>query len=443
MFEGNFHPSFYLLCSVQLWIAVRGLLGGRTIFAYPTLAAIMGLAWIVPQGIEIESSPRSFYGSEAFWLYVTACFVCIAVGFRIGSKIRGKRTAGAPDWETRGFSNKRLLIAAGGLAALGQVAAFQMSSIDTSGMGKQWTGVITMWALLGKASGFGLCLAVLVFARTRRWEALAIAAVATVPLIQAAIFGVRREILFDLVILTVGAWYFAKQSYPPRAATIAGLFVGAVILNSVGDIRARVISGEESFIEVMTSAGIYEEFDYRSLGQGDSSEIRLAQYDFQYVNKSDRWELGAEHWNSLIHQYVPAFIFGRELKESLQISTLNRRLTLGEERGAFSLGSTRTGFSDSYRAFGFFGVTIFLLIGSLFGTLYGNAAQGNIRSQYLYLVLTAEGLLAITHSTGAFVASLPFTLGLSFVVFKLSSVSLSGRPRLGVDRATDAARRTR
>lgn len=422
MSEASFHLSFYLLCAVLLWLAARGILDGRKLFAFPTLAAMMGLAWVVPQGIELESNPSNLYASEGFWLYVTACFVFIAVGFRLGYKLKSRRIARAPDRELQSYSHKRLLIAAAGLTALGLLAQFQMYGIDTSAMGGQWTGVITMWALLAKANGFGLCLAILVFARTRSLAAIAIAAVAVLPLAQASFLSVRREALFDLVILTAGAWYVAKRRYPPRVAVVVALLVGAVILNAASDIRQRVIGEGESFVGVMLSEETYQGFSYTSLGQGKASEVGLAQYDFWYVNQTWRWELGAEHWNSLANQYIPAFILGREFKESLMLSTLNRRIASGTEEGAFSLGSTRTGFSDSYRAFGFFGFSIFFFISYFFGVLFSKSYHSGIDAQYVYLVLLAEGLKMITHSTAEFLAALPFTLLFYWVAFSIAKI---------------------
>lgn len=417
MSDPNFHIAFYGLCIVLLWLAVRGILGGRSIFAYPTLAALMGLAWVVPQGIDLETRAINPYGSEEFWLYVAVCFVSIFVGFRYGYKVKRRQIARSPSRELKHFSDNRLLSAAAGLTALGLLAQFQMRGIDTSAMAGQWTGVITMWALFEKASGFGLCLAVLVFARTRSWISLAIAAVAVAPLAQAAFLGVRREAIFDLLLLTGGAWYFANKSYPPRAAVIAVLLIGTVFLNNVDQIRGRILSGEESFAEVITSAEVFQDFSYVSLDQGVASEVGLAQYDFWYSNENSRWELGAEHWNRLVHQYVPAFVLGREFKESLKFSTLAQRIRAGEEEGLQSRGSTRTGFSDSYRAFGMFGALLFAMISYFFGTLYAASSAKLISSQYLYLVLAAEGLKAITHSTGEFLAALPFTLLLFWVAF--------------------------
>lgn len=423
MSDANFHIAFYGLCIVLLWFALRGILGGRSIFRYPTLAALLGLAWVVPQGLDLETRTTNPYGSEVFWLYVTACFVSLAIGFRYGHKVKREQISRAPAREIQRFSNKRLLIAAAGLTALGWFAQFQMRGIDTSAMGGQWTGIITMWALLDKANGFGLCLAVLVFARTRSLLSLAIAVLAAAPLAFSAFFGVRREVLFDLLALTGGAWYLVNRGYPSRLAVIAALLVGTIFLNNIEDIRGRIISGEESFAEVLVSARTYQDFDFTSRDQGVASEVGLAQYDFRYVNETSRWELGAEHWNHIIHQYVPAFIFGHKFKESLQFSTLSQRIRTGEDNALQSVGSTRTGFSDSYRAFGLYGCLIFAAIGYYFGILYALQISQIVSAQFLYLVLLAEGLKAITHSTSEFLAALPFTLLIYWAVFKFAQIA--------------------
>jgi hypothetical protein len=413
----DFQFSFYILCGLLFWMSLRGIIDRRAILEFPSIAGLMGLAWVVPQGIELESNPSSPYSSAAFWIYVSSCFLFIRLGFSVGiNKANGRSNAIFSNVSLRSFRYKRLLISATGLMLLGYFSVYQIRGIDTSAMNGQWTGVITMWALLSKANGFALCIAVLVFCRTGSVVALFIALFSSLPLISSAFLGVRREALFDLVILTVGAWCLARRTFPPRWAVIVGFVVGTVVLNSVGQIRGAVRTGDMSFIDVLTTTETYRSFDYFDLGQGTASELGLARYDFWYVNQTWHWEFGAEHWNSLVHQYVPAFLLGRNFKESLKFSTLGERLRRGEEEGAFSLGSTRTGFSDSYRGFGVFGVLIFGLIGFSFGVLYARAVVGGFEGQYWYLILLAEGLKAITHSTGEFLQAIPFTVLLSGLV---------------------------
>lgn len=429
MIDQQIPLSFYGFCLIICAIAGHGILSGRRILAFPTLAALMGLAWVLPQGIEL-STPNNLYSGEGFWLYVGGCFLAIPLGFWFAfNKERGRlgvsRVRALPS-----FNNQRLLVASAGMVLIGMVAQFQMGGIDTSNMGDQWTGVITMWYLLAKTSGFGLCLSVLVFSQTRKPAALSLAVIAALPLVQAAIFGVRREDMFDLLILSFGAWYLANRKAPPKLAIIVGAVLGTIILNNVDDIRSRVLEGDETFFDVVLSSEIYEKFSYTNLKQGASSEMGQAQYDFYYANKNWNWEFGREYSNMLVHQYFPAFIFGREAKEALKFSTLEQRLITGEERGMISRGSTRTGFSDSYRAFGVFGIIVFFVISALFGFLFARAWGLSIPSQYLYLVLLAEGLKAITHSTASFFAASPFVVGIYIVTFKFAQRKAARRNML-------------
>lgn len=429
-------------------MSLRGIIGGRKVFEYSTLAAMMGVVWVVPQGIELESSPWNYYRSGGFWLYVTGCFSFVLWGFEAGKKAQRVRISRNPTRVMSAYKLNRLLYAAAGLTALGWFATLRMGGIDTSGMGAGWTGIATMWYLLATANSFGLCLAALIFARNRSPIALTIAIIAAVPLFGAAFGAARREQLFDFMILTGGVWYFVKGRYPPRTIVILGLFLGAVILNTVGDLRSQLQSGERSFVELLLAEDTYRNFDFFDLQQGEASEVRLAQYDYWYSNYTWRWELGSDHWNGLVHQYIPAFLVGRDFKESLKISTLSERLRRGEEEGAFSLGSTRTGFSDSYRAFGWFGMLLFFAIGYGFGFLYANAMTGGIVWQYFYFVLLAEGLKAITHSTSELLRALPFVLVLSLIFLSWARTNVVTYDRRlfptvgGVERRSRRAQRT-
>ncbi|MBL8564836.1 MAG: hypothetical protein JNM89_03885 [Hyphomicrobiaceae bacterium] len=419
MTEGDFQIEFYILCTALAWIAIRGILSGQGILEFPTIAAMLGIAWIVPQGIELESNTYNTYQSGFFWLYLTGCFLFLSWGFKVGRNLELRRILRSPTKIYANYDQGRLHLAAGALTAIGHISIILMGGIDTSGMGKQWTGVITLYALLATTSGMGLCLATLTFARTRSPVSLAIAITAALPLLWAVLGGVRREQIFDLMALSAGSWYLARRTSPPRLIIVLSLFVGIILLNQIEALRKKVSAGQ-SLMQALTSNEIYQSFDYFNLGQGKASEIGLAQYDFWYINSTGSVEYGAEYWNSLVHQYVPAFLLGRELKESLKADSLSRRIGLGLEEGATSFGSTRTGFSDSYRSFAFLGVFVFGAIGLVFGYLYSNARVGGLAGQYYYLVLLAEGLKGITHSTAEFVSPLPFILVVSMAVLRFS-----------------------
>src|SRR5689334_16869583 len=84
MSEAGLSFAFCFLCAVLLVLALRGILSGRGVFEFPAVAAMLAIAWIVPQGIELEQNPYNLYRSEMFWAYVIACFLFIGLGFRYG-----------------------------------------------------------------------------------------------------------------------------------------------------------------------------------------------------------------------------------------------------------------------------------------------------------------------------------------------------------------------
>lgn len=408
---------FICLCVLLAAIVLRGVIGGKSVLEFPVIASLLGLAWIVPQGVALENLPTQSYDTGAFWVYVTACFAFIALGFAFGRYMQTNTGAQTAVASTERFDMNRLTVAAGVLGGLGIAAYFLMGTVDTSSMRGQWTGVITLYALLNKACGFGLCLSVLIFARTKSRVALAIAVVCAVPIAVSALTAVRREAVFDLIVLTAGAWYLAKAKSPPRLFVLIGIVIGSLILNNPAQLRGYVNSNDRTLIDALADAEAYDEMSVIRVDEEEANEVRQAQSDFWYLNETGEWEFGADYWNKMVHQYVPAFLVGREFKDSLKFSTLAEQIRDGEVSGFEARGATRTGFSDTYRSFGPFGVLVFGLIGFLFGRLYGTASTGGIVGQYYYLVLMAEGMKSITHGTSMFFSAIPFLLVLSYFAF--------------------------
>lgn len=421
--------SFLLLCVLLVATTVRGIWFGRGVFEFPVVTSMLGLAWVVPQGFEMERNGSMGQDNGGFWYYLTACFLLISVGFALGRAHSAKRRRREGGHNATKYDPHKLTIAAGGLTALGVVCFLMIRGTDTSGMEGGWSGIVTMYALLAGATAFGLCLSILIFARTRSLFALATAVISATPMVYVIMQGVRREVLFDLLVLGAGSYYLSKRRYPPRIAVVAFLLMGSFVLNSVGDIRAYVSSGQGNLFDAVLSGDLRKNFNYFELSQGDSSEVKLARYDFIHTSETGRFEYGGNYLNSIVSQYVPAFLVGREFKDSLKADTLEQRASRVMEGIAFSLGSTRTGFSDSYRSFGWLGAFVFGAIGYLFGRLYDRAIVGGVAAQYFYLILLGNGLKAVTHSTSEFVASLPFAVGISAIAFGFARVSAANQPQ--------------
>jgi hypothetical protein len=102
-------------------------------------------------------------------------------------------------------------------------------------------------------------------------------------------------------------------------------------------------------------------------------------------------------WN-----YVPAQLIGRDLKEKLKLkpTDLDFKILVEERYGhTFKLGTTATGYKDSFSSFWWFGWIKFLLIGLLMGTLYRHAMQGAFFGQLLYVYLLTKSMQCVSHGT--------------------------------------------
>lgn len=413
--------AFAVLIFIASIATVRAVLLGRGLFEFPVAISMLTLAWVIPQGWQLERDSFDPIELEWFWLYLILCLVCIFVGFAFGRNNTLRRFSGvSPVKNLQRYNQDKLIISAGGLIFFGILNRILIGGQDISEMGSSWTGVITMYALFTGAIPLGLCLSVLIFAKTGNEVSLVLAIIAAIPMLDTALVGVRREVLFALLITSGGAYYFAKNKMPPRAAVLATFIAGVLILNLAGEMRAFVNSGKGNLIDAFRSEEITKQFDYTQTDRGKASELGLAYYDFRYTSNTGDLEFGANYWNSIANQYVPAFILGRDFKESLMIPTFLRRASSVEEQIAFSNGSTRTGFSDSFRSFYWLGALIFGIIAYAFGRIYERAKFGGIAAQYFYLTLMASGLKAITHSTAEFFSSLPFLVAISILAFSFA-----------------------
>ena len=420
------------LCGTLIAVAVRGLLADHHIFKFPVVASILAIVWIVPKGIELESNALSTAHLEGFWYYVAICFFAIFLGFSIG-EARSSNPASNSKPRTKlrypDYSETKLITCSAVMFVFGFISWLLIRGVDTSGMGAGWTGVITMYALFSSATSLSLCLGMIIFTKTRNWIALTIAVASAIPIVLTVATGVRREALFDLVLLTAGSYYLTRGISPPKIAVVAALLIGSVVLNKVGDFRSYVDSGQGNLIDALLTKEMYD-FDPFQIEQGEANEVGLAVADYHYINSNGDLEYGADYANSIVSQYVPAFLVGRDFKNSLMFPTLSQRASANNTEIAFSMGSTRTGFSDTYRSFGWLGFIVFGAISYLFGHLYGRAKLGSIKERYLYLVLLGSGLKSITHSTPEFLASLPFVLVISFLVFSYSKVRRRSTKRI-------------
>ena len=390
-------------------IAAWGFVRTSRIFMYPVGVALLFMAWVVPQAIHIElSGLGEFYNAHLTWLYATACLIATAVGFRAG--IRHGRLGWRPALAVRPLLGGSVaLVVFGGFCALKV-----QGMVEADDLGTEWTGAITAYHLGTQTLVFAFALAWLLYLRTGRPIFLAVMCAAFLLMVPGLMTGVKRNVIFKLAFVVGAGLHFVRGMRLNRLALVAACIFGTVLVHQVGALRHYINEGHGNVVQAVASGVMFERFEYFNLES--ARELTQAVSDIAIYNEMMRFDGFAHYWNRLVHQYVPAFLLGREMKDSLKVDVMGG---YGDAtaRVYFSRGATRTGFSDSYRAFWLFGTVTFLVIGWLFGRLYKSSLDGNLPAQFYYLVLFSDGLLAITESTARFVSQIPFLLLATLPIF--------------------------
>jgi hypothetical protein len=117
---------------------------------------------------------------------------------------------------------------------------------------------------------------------------------------------------------------------------------------------------------------------------------------------------------------VPAQIVGRDVKEALKVDLEDLAMEVYGYRPW--IGTTLTGFTDSFTSFGPAGPVAFGAIAAFLASFWRRAVSGSLSGQYFYCILITTGLHAITHGTAWFVAFLPQAFGFSWVVFRWAQI---------------------
>ena len=390
-------------------IAAWGLLRTNRVFLYPVGVALLFMAWVVPQAIHIEvSGLGEFYDAHVTWLYATVCLIATAAGFHAGLR------HGPPGWRPA-LAVRPLLGGTVALVGLGGFCALKVYWMaETNDVAAQWTGAITAYHLGTQALIYAFALSWLIYLRTSRPVFLAMMCVAFLLMVPGLMTGVKRSVIFELAFVAAAGLHFVRRVRWNRLALVAACIFGTVLIHQVGAVRHYIDNGRGNAVQAVASGVMFERFEYFNLQS--ARELRQAISDIDIYSETMRFDGFALHWNRLVHQYVPAFLVGRETKDNLKVD-----VTAGygdaSARVISSRGATRTGFSDSFRGFWWFGSVIFLVIGWGFGRLYTSSRDGNLLAQFYYLVLFSDGLLAITDSTTRFVSQIPFLLLATLPIF--------------------------
>ena len=399
--------SLMILMAVTAVIFVRGLIQKAGYLKFPFLAAAVVAGWFIPQAIGLAGDARLPEGGyDLTMIYASMAMIAIVVGERW--------TGRAPLTTTWGYNENRLAIGALILSVIGAVAFSQIlhTTADKTAEGLT-TGIVTIYFFLFALQYMGLALGLLLLLRKFSWLTFGIVAFDYSSIGSFVLFGGRRGAALDVAFITICALWFERKILLPRLAMIGGIVVGALFINAAGEYRRMVslintnaaFGGEPrlpTFQEIMEIPFFDRFMETTSKG---SFEVKNAIYYISSAFYNGTYDLGTHYWNFFIFRYIPGQFIGAELKQSLMFDLPPDPSRIYEYTR--HVGTTYTGFADTFSAFSFLGVLVFAAISALMNRWWRSSLAGDFEARLIYCAMVATSMQSITHSTEWFFIFLP------------------------------------
>jgi hypothetical protein len=192
----------------------------------------------------------------------------------------------------------------------------------------------------------------------------------------------------------------------PRMAIVGGVLLGVTLVLVQPELRARNLHGSEQAVNVIDVAEETTTF-------AANKEIAAAAYAVDYTWTHSAYQYGAVFWDAQVNQWVPAGLFGQDLKDGLRIFAKLRDVTDNYavwDRGKFFY-IAQFGISDAFQQFGLLAGMMFFAIGYLFGRWYARRNE-SVKFYYLLAVYTPYLALAVGHGITPLISRWPIDLAL-------------------------------
>lgn len=406
-----------ILTALVAALALVTIVRPAMLFEYPFAMAVLMWFFIIPQAWRIEADGQfADYQPTLTWSYMILCIVMTVVGFALGKARFAKGERGSFAQLHAEYDTTKLLNGAIVLAIIGGVAVVLMNRLAaTMQKGELWGGPIAFYQMLSSLLIYATALGWILYLYTGNKKALAIAIFGLAAQIPPIIYSARRELTFTVFTIFLLGILFVRKKSVSRVILIPLVLAGSVLINQAGAIRSQLYNNNETIFTAIGSKEVLEHEDetaYTEMASGIS--------DIAIANWTNHYMFFTPYFNTLVHAYVPAFIVGKSVKESIKITSRDVDNTIAQLSYG---GSTRTGFADSFQSLHYLGCFIFAAIAFFMGSLWSKARRGHIKSQILYMVMIPAGLKVATESTGVFISIIPL------VLISLGSVFLYAKRR--------------
>ena len=421
--------ALLFLIAVTIAMLLKGIAKrGAGILQFPFLAAAVMAGWFLPQAIKLVADSTLPLGGYALtMLYAAVAMYALGLGDK--ARLRSRRSIA--QYDERGLSLGAFVLSLVGAAAFALILRTPAAK-TAEGL---TTGIVTIYFFFYKAQYFGYALALNLYLRRPSALMLALIIFNITSFSSFVLLGGRRGLAVELALITACAFWFQRRWLIPKTLMLTSIFLGAIFTASAGRYRSLVHTiNDPSVLTGGPRLPTLEEFfsidwisGFLEVSREATFEVTNAIHYVAAAWDTLSFDLGTSYWNFLVFSYVPGQFVGHDLKSALQFDLPDLP---AQSYGYFRhIGTTFTGFADSFTAFGPFGVLVFFLIARMMRQWWDRAENGSIRDQFFYCVMIATAMHGITHGTQWVVVALPQLIVFSYFVFRLSPRIVKRQPK--------------
>ena len=408
----------YLLLSIFIfqcaYLVYWGLKKPQRMYEYPFLFGLVLVGIFALQIIGlINSGSIELSIITPLLLMINLCTLAVYLGY-----VKGRKEFKLLRWE---FDYKRLLISSFILSVVGGYFYFLYSRLPAQYITGLVSGIAVIYNFFGMALFYGFTIALLLYLKNKSKIALVLVCLDSLVYFDRIFIIGRRAEAFEFVFAILLSLWFVKKIIIPRKLLLTGFIIGLLFLYSTADYRKITLESNEIYWEDLFDLPLVEKLEY-ILNNG-GAETETAAYEIAGTEIKRDFDFGTFQWNRLIHTYIPSYLFGYQFKEALMIK-LGTDAAFKEYRFVKAASTARTGFTDAFQSFWYFGFIIFFIIAFILSKIYKTAMSGNIAYQVFYIAILSDALLIITHSTTYF-----FMPWLHIFLFLFPLLLFSKKPR--------------
>lgn len=382
---------------------------GQDFVLMPSLVSVIFVTWLMPQLFFVQEQEQDiFIATTVFGLFGATCFIAIAAGFRMGAR-RRRRVSQVVQLSTPSVV---LWSAISIFLNLQYLAAFEANREIS-----QWSGSGTIIAFFSSIRLVVFPLSAIAFFRNPNVVLGAVLAANLYIVVQISFGELRRSDMISFILVLFLVYYFVRGRVPSLGFFTVTVPMAIIIVFSISELRNiqdTFLSEGRTAFDIILS-GALRDIDFGSAVVGSVSfapDVRNGSYIIAYCLETLDYRFGAELWNDLVWQYVPAQLVGASVKDALLVG---ERVSIYSDLLSYfnysrSPGSTRTGIGSAFLDLGPMGFVYFFVIGWICGRVFSQAATGDLIAQAFYIALLAPVLISFTHSHTYFFTVLPLLI---------------------------------